>query len=780
MKSRIVSLFITLLFSLGTLAQNDGSLFQDAVSAYENGHFQQVEDILSDRIETLDPSNQVQAYRLLALSCLYRDMPEKAELYAAQLLKLDPFYTAYGDSPRFADILARLKKGSSTITSASKMAETVEEVPVPVTLITEDMIRASGAVRLQDILMQYVPGFSAISSLENNVAMRGVYGLGQETILVMLNGHRLNSSSSNSESFDFRNSIDKIKQIEVLRGPASSLYGNVALTAVVNIITKSGTDIDGVRVSGMAGNNSSFGGTFMIGNGNLQSDYMVWGSIYNSDGQTIWTGGTPHYIEGYNKKPAFDLGANIRWGDFNIAVTGQHGHPVPYFNLLSIGETFTYNDYGKVNGEYPGMARTNMRADVEWNHSWNDFSMSAALSASTERMQIYNVLGDTVPYEIMSYMASLIGIQSVKTRGVRQIIQWDDYSFGGTVTGSYNYSFNNSGMNGTLLAGLQFEDFVVGDASLLIGADFNETNNIRHSIILDGVERTISGFVQVKHYFTKELIFNGGLRYDNKHRLDDRVLNTFSPRLSLIWMPNQKFTLKGAYSHAFVDAAAFYRGSTISLFSGGTELNPEIMDSYQISGIMSWKDIGLKYEANIFYNNVKDMVYFSGSTSGKTFTNAGRIRMGGIENVIQWTTDRALVNLNATYQYPFGVESIAASDHSVLNVPRFLGNITGQYAVLAPSNGDRLWVRANMHTQSAFDCQTMDLIKLLIIGKSDPYEVGGYFTFGAGVEWKWHKGISVGFDAYNITDKEYEIGGQLLRGVPGLGRSFMARVAFDF
>lgn len=780
MKLKTVIFLTTLLFASDVLAQDDNSLFQKALSAYNVGHFQQVEDILSQNIETLDASSQVQAYRLLVLSSLYRDMPEKAEMYAAQLLKLDPFYTAYGDSPRFSDILDRLKKGSSTITSASKMAETVEEVPVPVTLITEDMIRASGAVRLQDIIMQYVPGLSAVSSLENNVAMRGVYGLGQETILVLLNGHRLNSSSANSESFDFRNSVDKIKQIEVLRGPASSLYGNVALTAVVNIITKSGTDLDGGRISGMTGSNSSVGGSLMIGSGNLQSDYMVWASIYNSEGQIVRTGNSPHYVEGYNTKPTFDLGTNIRWGDFNIAVTGQHGHPTPYFNILSLGETFTYDAYGEVNGERPGMARTNVRADVEWNHSWNDFSISTAISGATERMQIYNVLGDTVAYEIMNYLAGMIGIPTVKTRGARQIVAWDDFSFGGTVTGAYNYSFDNSYMNGTLLAGVQFEDIIIGDASLLIGADFNETNNVRHSIILDGVERTLSGFLQIKHYFSKELIFNGGLRYDYKHRLDDRVLNTTSPRISLIWIPNQRFNLKGAYSHAFVDAAVFYRGSTISLFSGGTELNPEIMDSYQICGILNWKDIGLKFESNIFYNDVKDMVYFAGASNGKTFTNAGSIRMGGIENVVQWTSDRALVNVNATYQYPFKVESIAASEHSVLNVPRFLGNMTAKYALTTSPKGGSLSVRANMHAQSAFDCQTNDLLKVLMVGKSEPYKEDGYVTFGAGLEWKWNKGITIDFDVYNITDTQYEIGGQLLRGVPGSGRSVMARLAYDF
>lgn len=781
----IILTIVAVALSLQVYAQDPEITFRNASEAYDMGNFEQVETILSGKVETLDEKDQLQAYRLLALSCLYRDMPEKASQYAEKLLILDPFYSAYGDSPRFADILAKLKKGSSTVTTASKMAESVEEVPVPVTLITQEMIKASGATRLQDILMLYVPGMSEISSLEDNVAMRGVYGLAQETMLVLLDGHRLNSQSANSESFDFRNSVEKIKQIEVLRGPASSLYGNVALTAVVNIITKSGSDIDGMHASLLSGTDGKVGGTVYLGNGNLQSDYMVWASIYNSKGSSMIEGGTPHYVGAYNTKPSYDLGAKVHWGDFKVEASAQHGHPVPYFNLLSLMDDFTYDKYGKVNGEGPGLSRTMFRGDVEWSHSWKNFSLQAAGYGASERMQIYNTLGDEVPYLVMEYLADALGLSSVKTEGSRQIISWDDYSFGGSLSASYNYSLPG-GMNGSAMLGFQSEDLYVGDATLLIGADYNNTNNVKHSILLDGVERTISGFLQVKHYFTEKFIFNGGFRYDVKHRLDGRFLYTTSPRVSLIWQPGNVLTLKGGYSHAFVDAAAFYRGSTISLFSGGTSLNPEMMDSYQASAIFNWKKLGLKYELNTFYNDVKDMVYFNTSqfsaiaAGGSTFSNSGEITMGGIENVIQLNRDRTMVNMNATYQYPFLIDNFSSTDGYLNNVPRFLCNATAQYAVLAPKNGNRLWVRAHMHGQSMFKAETNDLLLLFLAGHSNPYEQDGYVTYGAGMEWQGHHGLDVSIDASNLGDKQYLIGGQLLRGVPGTGRQFIVRLAYDF
>ena len=105
------------------------------------------------------------------------------------------------------------------------------------------------------MLAAYVPGLNIIDCNDDiNIAMRGIYSSTQEKILIMLNGHRLNSYATNTAAPDFSISLENVKQIEVLRGPASSLYGDVALTGVVNIITKQGADVDGVLAKLGVGN----------------------------------------------------------------------------------------------------------------------------------------------------------------------------------------------------------------------------------------------------------------------------------------------------------------------------------------------------------------------------------------------------------------------------------------------------------------------------------------------------------------------------------------------
>ena len=789
MNIRISLLALLLGMSCASHAQDDNAIYNQATEAYNLGQFEMVDSLLTDdTVQLLKGDHRINAYRILALSSLYQDRLEDAEIYASRLLAIDPFYSAYGEAPRFIDLLERLKKGQTTITTASRMAETVEEVPVPMTLITEEMIRASGARTLSEVLLLYVPGWSTISSIEEDVAMRGVYGMSQETVLVMLDGHRLNSQSTNAQAFDYRIGLGKVKQIEVLRGPASSLYGNVALTAVVNIITKSGAEVDGSYVMGRVGSHHSYGGTYVFGKGNLRSDILAWGTVFTSKGERHTLGNTVHYVGGYNSKPAYDLGAKLRWGEMNIEVFGQHAKTVPFYNLIEVGNNFSYDQYAQQKGEKPGMSRSNLRVNLDYDHSWDKFSLSLSGFANKEDLQLYNVLGDTVNDFISGALLQALGAASLMephTRGVWQSIDWQTYSFGGAASGTFNYKLP-FGMHGSAIAGMQYECFTLTDAAFKLGSEFDRINYSSNRIFYTGTEHTLSAFLQMKHNFTSRIIFNGGLRYDHKIRHDRRHLNTLSPRISLVWLPSSVISVKGAFSHSFVDAPFFYRASQISVFSGGSGLNPEKMDSYQIGVNFNWKPLHLKYDLNLFYNKVQDLVYYNTGSdeetlNKETFTNAGAINMGGVESVLQYMDDWTLANLNFTYQYPFKVENFSSTRHNISNVPKFLLNLTLAQKCYQQARIGKFWARANMHLQSPVECLDNDLLKklqstdLLVTTRQPTYAI-----VGAGVEWQSTFGLSASIDTYNLFDTQYKIGGQLQAGVPGPGFALMGKVEYRF
>lgn len=778
--------FLALLVFLPANAQDYDQIYQQASDAYDSGRFEQVDSILQNVVTKMKGNVKVRSYRLLALSSLNQDKPELAEEYVSRLLDVDPFFSSYDDSPRFIDMVEEKKKGGVTVSTASKLAESLEEVPVPITLITEDMIKASGANNLSDVLMLYLPGISRISGLENNVAMRGVYGLTQETILLMVDGHRVNSQSTNAAAMDFRHSLDKIKQIEVLRGPASSLYGNVALTAVVNIITKSGIDVDGGKVSARVGSFNSYEGSILFGNGNLQTEYLAWASLYNSEGekrtedkfQSLGVPPTTHYIGGYNSKPTYDFGLKFRWNELKVEVMGQSSKSVPYFNLLDVFGNFSYNEYAKLNGEKPGSSNTSIRADVDYSHSWENLTLAASAYAYKEKVSIYNVLGDYVLPEVASALGQAMGISTVVTDGVWQNIFWEDYSAGGTVSGTFRYKMPK-GMYGSIVAGVQYECFALSSADIRIGGDYRNINNSFNTIFNIGSEHTLSAYFQLKHNFTKRFILNGGIRYDHKMRVESKRLNTVSPRMSLIWLANDIISVKGGFAHSFVDAPFFYRGvseGALATILGGGSLEPEQLNSAQFGINFDWKPLHLRYEMNCFYNDVTDMVVYDAG-----FKNTGKMSIGGIENTIQYSDEKTLANLNCTYQYPFLLrDRNATDDHSFINVPKFLLNFVASRQLFNSRRVGSWWLRANMHYQSGIDYLRNNAIGELVGMETAPLHQDGYAVFGVGAEWKSPFGLGISVDAANVFNTDYLIGGQLIDGVPGNGRSFMAKVSYSF
>ena len=73
-----------------------------------------------------------------------------------------------------------------------------------------------------------------------------------------------------------------------------------------------------------------------------------------------------------------------------------------------------------------------------------------------------------------------------------------------------------------------------------------------------GKENSLSFFLQDKHYFLPQLILNAGFRYDFKD-YDQDDFNSYSPRLALMYVPNDQFSLKLSYSEAFADLSFYYR-----------------------------------------------------------------------------------------------------------------------------------------------------------------------------------------------------------------------------
>jgi outer membrane cobalamin receptor len=135
-----------------------------------------------------------------------------------------------------------------TVASGEKSkALTTREAPAIVSVITGEEIRKSGARDMVDVF-RMIPGFSVQSGSDNSFtltpASRG-FKVGEGKMLLTINGFSfVDLSYVNVQVFN-RFPVDQIKQIEIIRGPGSAIYGGHAELTVVNISLKDGKDLEG-------------------------------------------------------------------------------------------------------------------------------------------------------------------------------------------------------------------------------------------------------------------------------------------------------------------------------------------------------------------------------------------------------------------------------------------------------------------------------------------------------------------------------------------------------
>jgi outer membrane receptor for ferrienterochelin and colicins len=132
-------------------------------------------------------------------------------------------------------IVLQEKIGSlgEVVISATRTNRSVEDLPMPVTVIGQDKIQETGAMRLSEVLREQT-GLQVVANHGTGLQMQG---LSSDYILILLDGEPLIGRTAGTLDLD-RISVSNIDRIEILRGPSSSIYGSEAMAGVINIITK--------------------------------------------------------------------------------------------------------------------------------------------------------------------------------------------------------------------------------------------------------------------------------------------------------------------------------------------------------------------------------------------------------------------------------------------------------------------------------------------------------------------------------------------------------------
>lgn len=149
-------------------------------------------------------------------------------------------------TPAFA--ATTMINADDVVVTASRVAQPKESVIADVTVITREEIARAGQSTFAELL-QTQPGVE-ISSNGGMGSNASIYLRGSNTnqVLVLVDGVRIGSVTSGTTNFG-NISLSQIDRIEILRGPASALYGQDAVGGVIQIFTKKGSGNNQVNAS---------------------------------------------------------------------------------------------------------------------------------------------------------------------------------------------------------------------------------------------------------------------------------------------------------------------------------------------------------------------------------------------------------------------------------------------------------------------------------------------------------------------------------------------------
>lgn len=124
-------------------------------------------------------------------------------------------------------------EAGTLVVTATRTVRDIEEVPIPVTVVTGDEIRRSGSMRLSDVLAEQT-GMQLVHDHGSGIQIQG---LDPDYTLIMIDGNPVIGRTAGTLDLT-RISVGDVEQIEIVKGPSSALWGSEALAGVVNIITR--------------------------------------------------------------------------------------------------------------------------------------------------------------------------------------------------------------------------------------------------------------------------------------------------------------------------------------------------------------------------------------------------------------------------------------------------------------------------------------------------------------------------------------------------------------
>lgn len=247
----------------------------------------------------------------------------------AIVLALGNGFAAAQTSTRDLADLSLEELSNLTVTSVSRRAEPLSVVASAIQVITAEDIRRAGATRIGEALR--LASNLQVAQINGNgfaVSARGFNSTTSNKLLVMIDGRTIYSPLFAGVFWEAQDvPIYDVERIEVISGPGGTLWGANAVNGVINIITRSAADTQGMLVRAGAGTELQGAGALRYG-GELgeNANFRVYGQYEERDGTQLANGS-----QALNDSDLGQAGFRIDWKTsgsdaFTVQGDANEGH----------------------------------------------------------------------------------------------------------------------------------------------------------------------------------------------------------------------------------------------------------------------------------------------------------------------------------------------------------------------------------------------------------------------------------------------------------------------
>jgi vitamin B12 transporter len=466
------------------------------------------------------------------------------------------------------------------VVTATRVPISAAAAPATVTVITGEELRLRGVTSLASAL-QTVPGLTFAQNGSFG-ATTSLFLRGGETkyVKVLVDGVPMNDPGG---AMDFSAlTTDNVERIEIVRGPASVLYGADAVTGVIQVFTRRGRGTPRTIVSARAGNYSSrdFDGTVLGGfttgdfsAGIARHDTKGIYAFNNAYHNTVASGGLHLTLD-----PRTDLRLSMRYND------AQNNYPTN-----GGGTAVDSNAHASVE-------RTTLAAEL--GHFFTS-KLDARLNLTSETSA-----GGTDDRPDTPTSSGFQSVDRTRRRG-----------------GDLRANF--AALEGTTLtAGVAIEQQDQRTESQSVFGTFNSTS------VFGASRRNTGYYAQALSTLPDSIVLTAGVRHDDNERFGK--FDTY--RLGASWRLPTRTQLRASTGTAFREPS-FFENYATGFVTGNKDLEPERSAMWEFGVRQTLLDDRLELGVTHFDQTFRNMIDYTGSTKtcGASYCNVAPATSKGRE-----------------------------------------------------------------------------------------------------------------------------------------------------